>query len=137
MEIRNVIIIQIRITVMSISVEVIELKKVDEIIPAKNIVIIEINIGNLPLQGTKLFVRIANNLSLGESIIRQPTTPQALHPNPIHIVSDCFPWQDAFLKRWSMLKAILGKNPESSNNVKRGKKIAIGGSITETTEASV
>ena len=26
---------------------------------------------------------------------------------------------------------------ESSNNVKRGKKIAIGGSITETTEASV
>ena len=76
---------------MSISVEVIELKKVDEIIPAKNIVIIEINIGNLPLQGTKLFVRIANNLSLGESIIRQPTTPQALHPNPIHIVSDCFP----------------------------------------------
>ena len=35
----------------------------------KNIVDIAIKVGNLPLQGTKLFVSIAINLSLGESII--------------------------------------------------------------------
>ena len=29
---------------------------------------------------------------IGESIILAPTTPAALHPNPIHIVSACFPW---------------------------------------------
>ena len=58
---------------------------------AKNMVIKAINPGNLPLQGTNAFVKIAINLSLGESIILQPTTPQALQPNPIHIERACFP----------------------------------------------
>ena len=52
---------------------------------------IEIIVGNLPLHGTKLFVIIAINRSLGESIILVPVTPTALHPNPIHIVKACFP----------------------------------------------
>lgn len=37
------------------------------------------------LHGTKLFVMIAINLSLGESIILHPVTPHALQPNPMHI----------------------------------------------------
>ena len=77
--------------------------------PAINIVAIEIRNGNLPLQGKKLFVNIAINLSLGESIILHPVTPHALQPNPMHIVIICLPLQQAFLKNPSMLKAILGK----------------------------
>ena len=105
--------------------------------PAKNIVIIAIKVGNLPLHGTKLFVIIAINLSRGESIILHPIIPQALQPNPMHMVSACLPCAWAFLKKLSKLKAILGKYPQSSINVKRGKNIAIGGSITETTHAKV
>ncbi len=59
--------------------------------PPKKIVAMAIKVGNLPLQGTKLLVIMAISLSRGESIILQPTTPAALHPNPIHIVRDCFP----------------------------------------------
>ena len=51
----------------------------------------EIIVGNRPLHGTKLLVMIAINLSRGESIIRVPVTPTAFQPNPIHIVSACFP----------------------------------------------
>ena len=52
--------------------------------PIKNIVIIAISVGNRPLQGTKLFVMIAIRRSRGESMIRQPVTPAALQPNPMH-----------------------------------------------------
>ena len=96
-----------------------------------NIVLIVISKGNLPLQGTKQFVRIAISRSLGESIIRQPIIPAALQPRPIHIVRDCLPQALHFLKQRSKQKAILGSNPESSISVNKGKKIAIGGSITE------
>ena len=68
----------------------------DTIPAAKNIVIIDISMGKRPLHGTKLFVIIAISLSRGESIIRQPITPAALQPNPMHIVSACFPWAQAF-----------------------------------------
>lgn len=47
-----------------------------------NIIDIVIKNGNLPLQGTKLLVKIAINFSRGESIILQPITPAALQPNP-------------------------------------------------------
>ena len=57
----------------------------------KNIDITDMSIGNLPLQGIKLLVRTASSLSRGESIMRQPTTPAALQPKPIHIVSACLP----------------------------------------------
>lgn len=56
------------------------------IVPAKKIVATVIRKGNLPLQGTKLFVKMAISLSLGESIILQPTTPAALQPKPMHMV---------------------------------------------------
>ena len=61
------------------------------VVPTKNIVIIDISIGNLPLQGIKEFVIIAISLSRGESIILHPVTPQALHPIPIAIVRHCLP----------------------------------------------
>lgn len=57
--------------------------------PIKNIVITEISMGNLPLQGTKLFVSIASSRSRGESIMRQPTAPAALQPKPIQMY-ECF-----------------------------------------------
>jgi hypothetical protein len=46
--------------------------------------------GNLPLQGTKLLVIMAISRSLGESIIRQPTMPAALHPNPMHMSAEIY-----------------------------------------------
>lgn len=54
-------------------------------------VAIQIKNGNLPLHGIKLFVRIDTSFSLGESIILHPTTPAALQPSPMHMVSACFP----------------------------------------------
>ena len=54
--------------------------------PTKNMEIMAIRVGNLPLQGTKLLVIMAISRSLGESMMRQPTMPAALHPNPIHMV---------------------------------------------------
>ena len=66
---------------------------------AKNMLEMAIKVGNLPLQGTKLLVSMAINLSLGESIILHPITPAALHPNPIHIVKHCLPWQQALLNK--------------------------------------
>lgn len=91
------------------------------VLVVKNIAIRVIKVGNLPLHGTKLFVNIAINLSLLESIILLPTTPQALQPNPIHIVSDCLPLDEHLLNKLSILNAILGKYPESSSNVNSGK----------------
>ena len=61
------------------------------LVPTKNIVSIAIRVGKRPLHGTKLFVRIASSRSRFESIILHPTTPAALQPNPIHIVSACLP----------------------------------------------
>lgn len=81
----NVMAIPRSITAVSISAESTELK-MPLAVPIKNIVSIEIIVGNLPLQGTKLFVSIASSLSRGESMIRHPTTPAALHPNPIHML---------------------------------------------------
>ena len=66
--------------------------------PAEKITERVISVGNRPLQGTKLLVMVAMRRSRGESIIRQAITPAALHPNPMHMVSACFPWAQAFLK---------------------------------------
>ena len=93
--------------------------------------------GIFRLHGTKLFVSIAINLSLGESIILHPVTPHALQPNPMHMVIICFPEQHAFLKNPSILNAILGRYPKSSKKVKSGKNIAISGNITDITHVSV
>ena len=85
------------------------MKKSRSFEPIKNIDIIDISVGKRPLHGTKLLVSIAINLSLGESIILQPVTPQALHPKPIHIVNACFPHALHFFNALSKLNAILGK----------------------------
>ena len=82
-------------------------------------------------------VNIAINLSLGELIILHPITPAALHPNPIHMVRACLPQEQHFLKHLSKLNAILGKYPKSSSKVNIGKNIAIGGNITDITQAKV
>ena len=105
--------------------------------PTKKMVISDIMVGKRPLQGTKLLVKIAINRSRGESMILQPITPQALQPNPIQMVRLCLPqaWQD--LKNLSRLNATRGKYPTSSNKVNNGKKIAIGGSMTEITQPKV
>ena len=70
---------------------------------------IAIRVGNRPLQGTKLLVMVAISRSRGESIMRQPTTPAALQPKPMHMVSACLPQAQAFLKYLSRLKAMRGR----------------------------
>jgi len=71
------------IKVINIEGIILLIKVLDDI--AKNADATAIIVGNLPLQGTKLFVMTAMSLSLGESIILHPITPAALHPNPIHM----------------------------------------------------
>ena len=68
-----------------------------------------ISVGYLPLQGIKLFVSIASSRSRSESIIRQPVTPAALQPSPIHIQSACFPQALHLLNGLSRLYATLGR----------------------------
>ena len=58
--------------------------------PTKNMVIMAIMVGNRPLHGTKLFVIMAISRSLGESMIRQPMIPAALHPNPMHMTTEIY-----------------------------------------------
>ena len=59
--------------------------------PTKNIAMIAMMVGKRPLQGTKLFVSIAMRRSRGLSMMRQPITPAALQPKPMHMVSACLP----------------------------------------------
>ncbi len=106
-------------------------------VAAKNIVMTAMRVGKRPLQGTKLLVRMAISLSRGESMMRQPITPQALQPKPMHMVSDCLPCAPALRKKLSRLNATRGRYPKSSSSVNSGKKMAIGGSITATTHARV
>ena len=86
------------------------------------------------MQGTKLLVMMAINRSRGESMMRQPMIAAALQPKPMAMVKACFPQAEHFLNCRSRLKATRGKYPASSRSVKRGKKIAIGGSITAITQ---
>ena len=106
---------------------------IDEL-PTENIDKSIIIVGKRPLHGTKTFVRIAIKRSRGESMILAPLTPTALHPNPIAIVSDCLPQALHFLNVLSRVNDTLGKYPTSSNSVNIGKNIAIGGSMTDTTQ---
>ena len=57
-----------------------------ERLPAKNMEIMAMRAGKRPLHGTKTLVSMAISRSRGESMIRQPITPTALHPKPIHMV---------------------------------------------------
>ena len=95
------------------------------------------SVGNRPLHGTSAFVSIPMRRSRSESMIRQPLTPAALQPKPMHIVSACLPQLPHFSKHPSIRNATRGRYPASSSSVKSGKKIRTGGSITETTFAVV
>ena len=107
-------------------------------VPAeKNTVITVTRAGKRPLHGMKAFVSMAMRRSFSESIILAPTTPAALQPSPMHMVSDCLPQEPQAAKHLSRLYAILGRYPISSSRVKSGKNIAIGGSMTATIHASV
>ena len=101
----------------------------------KNRVIRVNKVGKRPLHGTREFVKIAISLSLGESMIRHPITPAALQPNPMAMVRHCLPQARQRLKERSMWNATRGRYPRSSRRVNRGKKMAMGGSITDTTHA--
>ena len=57
----------------------------------KNMEIRAIRRGKRPLQGIKALVIMAIKRSFLVSMIRQPVTPTALQPKPIHIVKACFP----------------------------------------------
>ena len=66
-------------------------------------------VGKRPLQGTKLFVKMAMRRSLGESTILQPVTPTALQPKPISMVRACLPQALQREKQQSILKAARGR----------------------------
>lgn len=69
-----------------------------------------IRVGNLPLHGAKLLVKIATRRSRGESIILHAMTPAALHPNPMAMdrqFSVCFPLLDN-----TLLDAILRREAD-------------------------
>ena len=66
-------------------------------------------VGQRPLQSEKLLVMIAMRRSLGESMIRVATTPAALQPNPIDMVSACLPWAPTRRKIASRLNATRGR----------------------------
>ncbi len=70
----------------------------DEDPETKNMSITAMSVGKRPLHGTKLLVSMAMRRSRGDSIILQPVTPQALQPNPMHMVRDCFPCAPQRLK---------------------------------------
>ena len=104
-DIRSVITIPSTITAVSMSAEM-----TDELPPKeKNIVIIAISVGKRPLQGTKQFVNMAMRRSRGESMMRQPVTPQALQPKPIIIVRHCLPHACARRNALSILNAMRGR----------------------------
>ena len=80
---------------------------------------------------------MAHARSRRDSMMRQPVTPQALQPMPMHIVSACLPQLCERRKQRSTLNASRGRKPTSSSSVNSGKKMAIGGSITATTQPVV
>ena len=75
----------------------------------RKIVAMSICVGHLPLHSEKLLVMMAMSFSLGLLIIRVATTPAALQPKPILMVSACLPCAPAFLNIRSKLNATLGK----------------------------
>ena len=66
-------------------------------------------VGNRPLQGTKALVRMATSRSRGLSMMRQPVTPQALQPKPMHMVRLWRPLPPAARKKRSITKAARGR----------------------------
>ena len=72
-------------------------------------VAIRICVGQRPLQSEKLLVTMASRRSRGLSMMRVATTPAALQPNPMLMVSACLPWAPTLRKRPSRLNATRGR----------------------------
>jgi hypothetical protein len=66
-------------------------------------------VGQRPLQSEKLLVMMATRRSRGLSITRVATTPAALQPNPMHMVSACLPCAPTRRNSESRLNATLGR----------------------------
>ena len=77
--------------------------------PPTKIVATRICVGQRPLQIAKLFVMIAISRSRGLSMMRAATTPAALQPQPLAIVSACLPCAPARRKVRSRLNATRGR----------------------------
>ena len=74
-----------------------------------NSVAISICVGHRPLHREKLLVIMAISFSRGLLMMRVATTPAALQPKPILIVSACLPCAPALRNSLSRLKATRGK----------------------------
>ncbi len=72
-------------------------------------VAMRICVGHRPLHSEKLLVMIAIRRSRGLSITLVATTPAALQPNPMHMVSACLPCAPARWNRLSRLNATRGR----------------------------
>ncbi len=77
-------------------------------LPTK-IVATRICVGQRPLQSAKLFVMMAMSRSRGLSMMRAATTPAALQPQPMAIVSACLPCAPTRRNVRSRLKATRGR----------------------------
>ncbi len=74
-----------------------------------NSVATRICVGQRPLHRAKLLVIMAISRSRGLSMTRVATTPAALQPKPIIMLSACRPWAPVCLKARSRLKATRGR----------------------------
>ena len=79
-------------------------------------------VGNLPLQGIKLLVRMAISRSRGESIIRQPVTPAALQPKPMHMAQPLFAAGTGTLKWFIQMKRHTGQIAKILQQGEQGKE---------------
>ena len=66
-------------------------------------------VGHRPLQSEKLLVRMAMSRSRSESMMRVATTPAALQPKPMLMVSACLPCAPDRRKSSSRLNATRGR----------------------------
>ena len=103
----------------------------------KKMSIIAMRAGNRPLQGTKLLVSTAISRSRERFYY-----PAACHPTGIAAEAHThgkrlFAMRAATPESVIQVERYPGRYPKSSSNVNNGKKIAIGGSITDITHVSV
>ena len=90
--------------------------------PPMKIVATSIWVGHRPLQREKLLVMMAMSRSLGLSITRVDTIAAALHPNPMLIVSACFPCAPASFEPLVQIERYPGQIAEVFQKRKQRKE---------------